>query len=107
MITPVVGVVDHARIVDIAQRDIVLGHLRATAYGEVVILYHRRVAIYVVLPVSVGIYGRIASGVIAPLVDFALREAWSLAVGDETGVLNLHEVGIVGHKIKAFGHSLE
>ncbi len=71
------------------------------------VLHHRWVTVDVVLPVSVGINGRVASGIVAPFVDFALREPWSLSVGDETCILDFHEVGIVGDEIEALCHFLE
>ena len=60
-----------------------------------------------VLPVGVGIDGRIRTGVVAPLVDFTLRETRCLTVGDKARVLQLHEVGIVGDEVETFGDSLE
>ena len=65
------------------------------------------VAVYVVPPVGVGIYGGIAAGVVAPFVDFALGETRCLSVGYQTGILNLHEIGIVGHEVEAFGYCLK
>ncbi len=60
-----------------------------------------------VLPVGVGIDGRIRTGVVAPLVDFTLRETRCLTVGDKARVLQLHEVGIVCHEIKVLGDCLK
>ncbi len=55
-----------------------------------------------ILPVSIGIYGRIASGIISPFIDFSLRETGCLSVCCESGVLDFHEVGIICDKIKSF-----
>ena len=60
-----------------------------------------------VLPVGVGIDGGVASGIVAPFVDLPLREAGCLSVGNESGVLDLHEIGIVGDEVEAFCHGLE
>ena len=60
-----------------------------------------------VLPVGVGIDRRVAACIVAPFVDFALRETCSLTVGYETGVLNLHEVSIIGDEIQTLGDGLE
>ncbi len=57
-----------------------------------------------VLPVGIGIYGRVLACVVAPFVYLALREAGSLSVGYQTGILNFHEIGIVCHEVQAFGH---
>ncbi len=60
-----------------------------------------------ILPVSVGIDGGMLAIVVAPLVDFALRKAWRLPVGNEPSILYLHEVGIVCHEIKVLGDCLK
>ena len=34
-------------------------------------------------------------------------ETRCLSVGYQTGILNLHEIGIVGHEVEAFGYCLK
>ncbi len=72
LVAGVVGVVYHARIVDISERHVVAYALAPSGEGYIMVLHHRGVAVYVVVPVGVGIYGGIAAGVVAPFVDFAL-----------------------------------
>lgn len=52
-----------------------------------------------VLPVGVGVDCRVFAAIIAPFVNLALGKARGLSVGYQSRILNLHEVGIIGHKI--------
>ena len=60
-----------------------------------------------VLPVGIGIDGRISSGIVAPFVYLTLGETRSLPVHDEGCILNFHEVGIVRDKVQTLCHSLD
>ncbi len=60
-----------------------------------------------ILPVGVGIYAGISAGIVAPLVDFFLRESSGYTIVGTCLILDFHVIGIVADDVETLGHGFK